>query len=773
MQGTKVFQNQTDNLKFCKGELLTGNTWEKKDNQVYNYNGSLPTLSWEQVKSFIVEDDAKRFEENAGINQSKIVFKVQELEEDDTTEEETYDDEGNDNDADTEKEETKKVKVVKTKKTEEPKEEKKKEQKDQIKEELQDLNKQIDRLRVVSKLWKPERINSYKSWLEFTWCIINSWGEEGKEIWNEISKELYTRTDKSFDENGNKNIWDNESKKKKKELKGKTIATLYYWAKEDNPEEFNKLYNTHKIDFHRLTHAQYAKMLCTEKFLGSNVVFTGKKKEMQGFKYNGTYWVDLGLHNAEIKKNIFDRMYDLYMHEFMKIMHTIDPDDVASILGAIKQLDNNVFRNNVIECLKTEKYIEKIDWNKDRDLFAFNDCIYHLKLGKFVKPNPNQYINCTSGYDFGVSYDKDNKLVAPEYLEEQETCMKFVRSLFNDEATIHYVLKRMSSFLKQMNAEEKADFWTGDGRNGKGTLTKLLSEMLGKYFGELNLGFYTTYEKSADAPNNNLFNLRNARLINTSEIGEDEKGGNQAQKFITSQFKRITGGDKMIARQPHEKEQIEFYAGKVLIQTNKMPELVGIDQAKNFSLRERVVITRFPFRFTADENEVANNPSVYKLRDNSLKEQFETNENLKRGFWCLLVKYYKMYLEEGLTLPEQVKRDTLAYFDASNKVKTWFDDHIVSIEPEEDGKFLTEINTKDLFEHFCNFNTQGFMKKAQFVEYLISIVGKSTNKKTRGILTLQNNPHLRGYKIKQEEQETGCLLGKKDDELDEYEYEEM
>ena len=643
---------------------------------------------------------------------------------------------------------------------------------EKLSKDLKNIENQIARLRNVSKLWKKNRINEYGSWLEFTWAIMNTFDKEGKSIWNELSKELYTRTDKPFDEEANKQIWDNEYAKKKKDRNCLTIATLYYWAKKDSPEEYEKLFNKFKIDWERLTQSQYAKMLCSDIFFGENVVFTGKKKEMQGFRYNGIYWVDLGLHNAEIKKDVFDRMYDLYMKEFLKIADQFNDNQKMYILKEIKILDNNGFRNNVIECLKTEKYVDKIEWNKDRDIFAFDDCIYNLKIGKFIKSSPTQYINWTCGYSYGKIKDSEGNIIYPEYFEEQEFCMKFIKSLFNDEDTIEYILKRCASYLKQMNSEEKADFWTGDGRNGKGTLTKLLTEMLGKYFGELNIGFYTTYEKSADSPNNNLFNLRNARLINTSEVGEDAKDANQAQRFITSQFKRITGGDRLVARQPHEKEQIEFYAGKVLIQTNKMPELVGIELPKNFSLRERVVVVRFTFCFTNDKKLLNMNPKVYKQGDNTLKEIIETNENLKRGFWKLLTsKFYPLYLTEGLTLPESVNKDTLSYFDASNKVKTWFDEHIEIDEPNKEGKFMNDVECTDIFTHFCNFNLTGFMKKAQFIEYLTNIVGKTKTQKLRGVISKDNRVYLRGYKYIQSTEAPSCLPQPQKQSEHEVEYE--
>lgn len=748
----------SDNLNFCKGDLLTAGTWEKKDGMIYNYNGELPTLHWKDVKKLLKPECATKFEMNAVLEKAPKLNFVSSNDTEDEDEDEAFPD----LDEDTTTEESDDEEPVKPRRTVGVALDGiKSNQVDQPVEQTivdnNDFQSKIKKLKVVSKLWKPDRLNTYDNWIKFTWAMINSFGDKGRDAWLELSKACYTRTDKAYDESNNLKIWESEFKRKKKDLKGYTVATLYHWAKEDNPELYEKMYEKLKIDWNRLTHAQFAKMLCDERFLGNNVVFTGKKKEMQGYKYNGVYWVDLGLHNAEIKKDLFDRMYKMYLNEFFKIKDSFDEKEIPTILNSIKSLDNNIYRNNVVECLKTEKYVDKIEWNRDRDLFAFEDGIYSLSLNQFIKPEPSQYINWTCGYEYGLTFDK-KEMIVPEYEEEQEFCVEFLSSLFTDKDTIHYLLKRMASYLKQMNSEEKADFWTGDGRNGKGTLSKLLEQVLGKYFGELNLGFYTTYEKSADAPNNNLYNLRNARLINTSEVGEDANDASKPQRFITSQFKRITGGDKLVARQPHEKEQIEFYAGKVLIQTNLMPELVGIELPKNFSLRERVVIVRFPFRFTDNEEDIRKNPSVYKKRDNSLKENFEKNVNLKRGFWRLLTKYYQLYLTEGLVLPKQVEEDTHSYFNASNKVKSWFDNYIVEDMPNADKKFESSRNVKDLFEHFCNFNTGGNMKKAQFVEYLTAIAGKSKSKSERGVLTLQNTPFLRGYKIRLNDDETDVLV---------------
>ena len=132
-------------------------------------------------------------------------------------------------------------------------------------------------------------------------------------------------------------------------------------------------------------------------------------------------------------------------------------------------------------------------------------------------------------------------------------------------------MKTISSFLVQNNKEEKAYFWLGKGRNGKGTMSTLLRNTLNNYWGELNTEYYTTHKHRADEPNQNLFNCRISRLLNTSEVPIDDKS-NSKVKFINDAFNRITGNDIISARELGEKRIAKFKAGKILIQLNDMPE---------------------------------------------------------------------------------------------------------------------------------------------------------------------------------------------------------
>lgn len=154
-----------------------------------------------------------------------------------------------------------------------------------------------------------------------------------------------------------------------------------------------------------------------------------------------------------------------------------------------------------------------------------------------------------------------------------------------------------------------------------GTLTELLKSALGNYFGELNLTYFTNYSKGEDAPNNNLFNIRNARLVNTSEIGTADN--NEPQKFLTHKLKSLSGGDEINCRQPHSNKQMSFKSGKLWIQTNIMPSMSG-KKTDNVALMQRVEIIEFPFSFVDDLDLIASEPEKYKLRSNDIKAKFRT-----------------------------------------------------------------------------------------------------------------------------------------------------
>jgi phage/plasmid-associated DNA primase len=269
---------------------------------------------------------------------------------------------------------------------------------------------------------------------------------------------------------------------------------------------------------------------------------------------------------------------------------------------------------------------------------------------------------------------------------------------------------------------------------------------LGKYCGELNLTYYTTYDKSPDSPNNNLYYIRNSRLINTSECGEDQSNPNIPARFISEKFKRITGKDKIVCRQQHKSEQIEFSAGKCVIQTNLMPTLVGVEKEANVSLRERIEIIPFPKSFISDKELVEREPDKYGLKDVNLKERLSSDE-YKLVFITLLMESYRSYLTEELIPSKAAEAAKMEYFGINyNLVKGWLNQTIQKIESaNKQPSSLPTIKINELFDAY-NEQSERPIKSPDFKKYMAMIYSKSNKNTEYGISLIDGYPVLRGYK---------------------------
>ena len=410
-----------------------------------------------------------------------------------------------------------------------------------------------------------------------------------------------------------------------------------------------------------LSEAEFAKKFHKICFKNNKVIFTGKGKEPEGFMFNGIYWLELSLHNAELQQAKFDELYKWYCDNLEQEKDEMDKKVYENLSRQIKTLNSHKTRINVIKIFKCDNYIETVEWNKNNNLFVFEDCVYDLELGKIQdKPNELDYNNISCGKKYNMEFKKEDVNDAEKVIES------FIADITKKE-DCEYLLKQMASFLKQENTEEKGYFWLGRGRNGKGTTTELLKNAIGKYWGELSMDYYTTYSKDADRPNQNLYNCRKSRVLNSSEIS-DADGNNKDVKFVSSQFKSITGGDAVYARELGTKNTAYFKAGKVLIQTNKMPIFSKIDT----SLRERIVVMNFPYTYTDDPVLLEKEPSKYKLKDITFKAKF-SSDLYRIAMLNILFKNYKEY-KKSFIIPESVKIYTQSYF-AGQSIKSWIDDN--------------------------------------------------------------------------------------------------
>lgn len=501
------------------------------------------------------------------------------------------------------------------------------------------------------------------------------------------------------------------------------------------PDDFNPNTNKSKIDWTNLTDATFASTF-SELFFKDKLVFTGMDKDLDGYYFNGVFWKKLGINNAEISKGYFNELYNHYKSE-LDSCSWLEEKDYNKYLTKIQYIGSSVGRKHIIDILQKEHYQSDIIWNNHPNLFAFDDCIYDLETQTQIEPKPEFYINITTGYSIG-----NLDLISKETKDEIKTT---IQGLFDDEATYKYVMKVMASFLKQGNQEEKCYFWLGKGRNGKGTLSTLLNSSFGNYFGNLNLGYYTDYSKRDDAPNPNLVNLRYARIINTSEIGEDAIDPDKPIRFRTDKFKSITGNDDIEARNLFKNQIIKYKAGKTIIQTNLMPIFIGIEDENNFSLRERIVIIPFPHVFV-DKSQLDKSKPFLKEKNNNLKEKLN-NVDYRNAFIAILLETYSEYLKDGLIEPPRVKQEKMKFFNESNKFQEWFHNSVIKSE--------MNVKTMSIDELLISYqNIVPKITKSKMIKDLEQIVGKQSNTNDRtGLKTSRGVYSLVGYEWKPESNE--------------------
>lgn len=407
-----------------------------------------------------------------------------------------------------------------------------------------------------------------------------------------------------------------------------------------------------------ITEASLAKELKKVCF-NDNIIFVGEGEKQEGYIFNGVYWKQLALHNAELFQNHFDNLYRHYIDILTKIEEESPNDEYLQNACSTRRNKINILnsyktRVNIIKIFKTDNHKFNVVWNKNINLFIFENAVYDLENDNFVDANPDEYMNSSCGYEFNLEYFKDEN-VKNEINKIRVDITKFIKSIVA-EVNYEYMMKYMSSFLKQENKEELAHFMLGSGRNGKGTLTSLAQNTLGKYWGELSMDYYTKYAASPDAPNQNLYNCRNARALNSSEIS-DRTSDNKPVFFIEDKFKNITGSDPIYARELGTKNTAYFYAGKILIQTNKMPNFSKTGK----SLLDRIRVIDFPYTFVNDTDPLLKeNPSKYKLRDNSLKDKFKT-PLYKSAMIIELFDWYKKYKIE-FKITDNIRIHTDSYF---------------------------------------------------------------------------------------------------------------
>jgi P4 family phage/plasmid primase-like protien len=256
---------------------------------------------------------------------------------------------------------------------------------------------------------------------------------------------------------------------------------------------------------------------------------------------------------------------------------------------------------------------------------------------------PTDYVCLHTGYKFP---EKRNPVV-------RELIMKTIRSMWDDDDMVSYILRIIASQLHGTKKFEEFYVWTGRGGNGKGLLSTLLEKTLGDYFHSIPSTCITKPSDKKDAPNPPIAKAKGKRFVQAQEPEADDK-------LQIGTIKELTGGDLITARQLYGNTVVYLPQFGLFLQTNGIPVLNKIDGG----IKRRLRIIKFPFDF----KEFPTEPH-HRLINIELKELCKSPE-WRDEFIHILLDVYPT-IGSSLKVPAFVKEETDEYLGENNLLRDW------------------------------------------------------------------------------------------------------
>jgi putative DNA primase/helicase len=284
-------------------------------------------------------------------------------------------------------------------------------------------------------------------------------------------------------------------------------------------------------------------------------------------------------------------------------------------------------------------------WDTDAWKLGVLDGAIDLRTGEHLKARAEDYIRLFAP----VAYAN-----APA---DAPTWRALLDDVFDsDQVMIDYVLRVLGHALIGKSLCEHFFVFYGEGGNGKTVLIETIYKVLGplaKPIPPAMLMDRGKFSADADKPSATMMLLRGLRIACASE-------SKQGEAFDTQVIKNLSGGDKITARAPHEKRQMEFPQSHTLILlTNKLP--IPPTNDRGFWRRMRVV----PFEVEFVEGEPAPAKKQRRARNKDDLERALAEEY--PAILCTLVKAcLDAQKPGGLTPPAKVADATAAYLADSD-----------------------------------------------------------------------------------------------------------
>lgn len=393
------------------------------------------------------------------------------------------------------------------------------------------------------------------------------------------------------------------------------------------------------------------------------------------YSFNGQFWTDSS------SSIIYSKLDSLYFTLLQQLNDSFSDKVHLDFYNTV--LNKKLIKLRTSRCLKgiweSIKFrIEVLSdiWDHDPYLLGFYNGTYDLKLGLFISPRKEDFISRVVPYDFK---------------EVEQTEIDFAFDFINKVMPIpderDFFLKSLATALDG-KLLENIIFLLGNGRNGKDTITtNIMKAVLGPHLYYDAPNFILT-DRIKTGANPEIANMHKKRLVVYSE----------PDKYSTlkcSTIKQLTGNEVMPIRGLYSSvNETRMHATQIVLQNS----LLTMDSPDDAMLNRLFVI---PFRsmFRTSER-LAELPrgTPHAFIVNSYFKSYEFIERIKLPFMHILLKYYRIFYDEGKILknaPKSISDASKQYISDSDDFVNWFNESYIITQDETDF-----IKLKDVYDKF-------------------------------------------------------------------------
>jgi P4 family phage/plasmid primase-like protien len=543
----------------------------------------------------------------------------------------------------------------------------------------------------------------------------------------------WSKKSKKYDLEGVDKLWKDLSKG----YKGKeptTFGTVVFFAKEDNPADFEKWDTEYNGGRHTIKaklqkeamwdncHYDYARIIhyeCENEFAYS---------ENKWYQFKGHRWNPIkDLDNIVLRKKL-DTLLEDFSNERQKQQkkgdssnemvkefeedNESDPADknlkdglnktykekTSNIDKVIRSLKTTGFKSSVITECKSffyqDKFAEKLDTNPA--LIGFENGVYDLEKMEFRDGHPMDYISYSTKYPYIPEINQNIRKTLMEKMEQIQPNNK-IRD---------FVITLFATSLLGENRNEIFPCMEGSGGNGKSFTGDMTFYALGDYAGILNKNYLVNEFNSPESHNTMLYDNHKRHILFVEEPPKNKE-------FNLGFIKEITGGTSIQLRKAHDDTTYTVQPMfKLFCSFNKMPKL---EDTNDGGFIRRFVGIKFPNKFVDNPSK----PGEFK-KDPSLKAVIKTSVEWHQQWFLILLEYFVEYKKNRyqLSIPSEIKQNTNNLLNNQDVVKEFVDNNL---EYNKDSQLsTTELYANYQIYHKSNMSDTKPLARKDFLERLIA-----------------------------------------------------